>query len=89
MKSVHKSNMSPKPSLVKVDIPHKDNLLSFMHEFIVKVIYVKGDDHCVFRTIAILHDMYVDDYRTICYQHLKELIDDDSELYRRLIGTEK
>jgi len=55
--------LSPNPPLVKVDIPHKDNILSFIHEFIVKVIDVKGDDHCVYHAVASLRDMHVDNYR--------------------------
>jgi len=39
----------PKPRLVKDNFPHKDKIMSFMHEFIEKVVYVAGDDHCGFR----------------------------------------
>jgi len=58
-KSARKSNMSltpSKPTLknlkmltpVKVDIPHKDQIPIWMHDFIEKVIDVPGDGHCGF-----------------------------------------
>jgi len=59
---VHKSNMSPNLALVQVDIPHKDIILSFMHELIEKVTNVAHDDHCGFCTIAGLCDMSINHY---------------------------
>jgi hypothetical protein len=61
-RSARKSNMSHNPPLIQVDIPHKDKISLFMQEFVVKVTNVVGDGHCVFRTIAGICDMTVDDY---------------------------
>jgi len=58
-KSARKRNMSPTPpkpttknpkksTLFKVDIPHKDQIPIWMHDFIEKVTDVPGDGHCGF-----------------------------------------
>jgi len=60
-----------------------------MHEFIEKMVDVAGDGHCGFRAVAGLRNMFVDDYQIICYQLLKELNGENSEHYRRLIGSDK
>jgi len=83
-KSDYKSNMScdpPKECLIKVYFPYKDKIMSFMHEFIEKLVEVFGDGHCGFRSVADLRDMCFDDYQMIHYQLLKELTSKDSERY--------
>ena len=50
-KSARKSNVSPtppKPTPVKVHMPHKDEIPIWMHDFIQKVTDVPGDGHCGF-----------------------------------------
>ncbi|AES98802.1 hypothetical protein MTR_5g073000 [Medicago truncatula] len=83
--SARKSNMSPnppKPILVKVNIPHKDQIPYWMHEFIEKEVDVAGDGHCGVRAVADLRDMYVDARKLIYYQLHKELIDEENACYR-------
>jgi hypothetical protein len=46
---------------VKVNIPHKDQITSFTHEHIEKVVDVTGDGHYGLRAVASLRNMYVDD----------------------------
>jgi len=87
-KRARKSNIShspPKSLLVKVNIPHKDQILSIMHEYIEKLVDVVGDGYCGFRTVVGLR--VVDDYQMICYQLQKELTGEESECYPRLTRT--
>ena len=44
--------------------------------------------HCGLCAVVGLRDMYVDDYEMIHYQLQKEIMDEESELYRRLIGSD-
>jgi len=65
-KSARKSNMSPtppkpipnnpKPIPVNVDIPNKDQIPLWMHDFIQKVVDVPGDGYCWFRAVAVLRN---------------------------------
>jgi hypothetical protein len=75
--------MSPNsyPRLVKVDFLNKDQIPSFMHEFIEKVTNGVGDGHCGFCVVVGIHAMYDDDYKILRYQLLKELTDDNNECY--------
>lgn len=60
-----KSNISPNPPiliLIKFNIPHKEQIPTFMYEFIEKVVDVDSDGHCGFRAVVVLRDMYIDDY---------------------------
>jgi len=52
----------PKPRSVKVNFAHKDQISSFLHEFIEKMMDVAGDGHCGFHVFAGLHDILVDEY---------------------------
>jgi len=63
--SVHKSNMSPNPPPVKVNIQHKDKISLFMHEFIEKVMDVVDNCHCWFGVVASLRHMSINDYQII------------------------
>jgi len=77
----------PKPILVKVDIPHKDQVPHWMHEFIEKEVDVASDSHCGFRAVADLRDMYVDDCQMICYQLYIELNNEENVCYQQMIGV--
>jgi len=52
----------PKPRPVKVNFANKDQISSFLHEFIEKAVDVAGDGHCGFRVFASPHDILVDEY---------------------------
>jgi len=89
--SASKSNISPNPPIpipIKVNIPHKEQIPTFMYEFIEKVVDVDGDGHCGIRAIVVLRDMYIDDYQMICYQLQKAIFGEEYECYRRLIRSE-
>jgi len=53
------------PTVVKVNIPHKDQIPIWMHDFIKKVIDVPSDGHCGFRAIAVLRNLNCDDDQLI------------------------
>lgn len=53
--------MCLKPKLVQVDIPQKDKISSFMHEFFEKVMDVTDDGHCGSCAAVGLRDMFVED----------------------------
>ena len=98
-KSARKSNMSPTPpkptpknlkmpTLVKVDIPHKDQIPIWMHDFTVKVTDVPGDGHCGFRAVAVLRNLTVDDHQIVRYNLYKELVGVENACYRRMINDD-
>jgi len=98
-KSARKSNMSPippksipkypKPTPVKVHIPHKDQIPIWMHEFIEKIEDVPGDGHCGFRAVAVLRNLTVDDHQLIWYLLYKELFSVENARYRRMINDDR
>jgi len=99
-KIARKSNMSPtppkpiqknskKPTIVKVNIPHKDQIPIWMHDFIEKVIDVPGDGHCGFQAVAVLRNLSVDDHQIVWYNLYKELVDVENACYRRMINGYK
>jgi hypothetical protein len=47
--------MSPNPKTppVKVNIPHKDKISSFMYKYIKKMVDVVGDGHCQFHAVQV------------------------------------
>jgi len=49
---------------------------------------LKRRGHCGFRAVVGLHDMFVDDYQITRYQFHKKLIIEETECYRRLIGSD-
>ncbi|KEH34242.1 hypothetical protein MTR_3g463560 [Medicago truncatula] len=75
--------------LVKVHIPHKEQIPHCMHEFIEKVVDVTCDGHYGFRAIAGLHNLSFDDHQMICYQLHKELIGEENARYRRMINDDR
>jgi len=80
---------NPKPTLVKVHIPHKDQIRHWMHDFIEKVVDVAGDGHCGFHEVAVLHNLSVCDHQMIRYQLHKELIGEGNVRYRRMINDDR
>jgi len=60
-----------------------------MYEFIEKVVDVPDDGHCEFRVVAGLRNLNVDDHQMILYQLHKELIGEENEHYRCLIGADR
>jgi hypothetical protein len=64
----------PKPILVKVHIPHKEQIPQWMHEFIKKVVDVTSDGYCGFREVSGLRNLSANNHQMICYQLHKELI---------------
>jgi len=72
----------PKPYLGKVNFPHNRSCMNLLK----KVVDVVGDGHCCFHVVTGLGNMSVDDYQMIGYQLIKELISEDIDCYRRLIG---
>jgi len=62
---------TPKACPVKVNFPHKDQMSSFMHEFIDYMVDIACDGHCGLYTVASLREMSVEDYQMIYYQLLK------------------
>jgi len=99
-KSAWKSNMSPTPpkptpknpkmpTPVKVDIPHKDQILIWMHDFIEKVTDVPSDGHCGFQAVAVLRNLTVDDHQLIRYNLYKELVGVENARYQRMINDDR
>ncbi|AES82174.2 hypothetical protein MTR_7g109380 [Medicago truncatula] len=91
--------MSPNPSKpnpknpnsisVKVDIPHKDQIPIWMHDFIEKVVDVADDGLCGFRAVAGLRSLSVDDHQMICYHLHKELTGEGNVCYRQMINDDR
>jgi len=84
-KSARKGNISPtppklipknpkKPTPVKVNIPHQDQIPIWMYDFIEKVRDVPGDGHCGFRAVAVLRNLSVDDHQIVRYTFTKSLL---------------
>jgi len=78
-----------KPTPIKVNIPHKDQISIWMHDFIEKVIDVPGDGHCGFRAVAVLRNLSVDDHQIVRYNLYKELVGVENARYRRMINDDK
>jgi len=81
------SPTSPKPTPVKVHIPHKDQIPIWMHDFILKV--TSGDDHCGFRAVAVVRNLAVDDHQIVWYNLYKELVGVGNARYRRMINDDR
>jgi len=71
-KPIPKIRKNPTPA--KVNIPHKDQIPIWMHDFIEKVRDVPGDGHCGFRAVAVLRNLSVDDHQIVKYNLYKELV---------------
>jgi len=80
---------NPKSILIKVHIPHKDQILIWMHDFIENVVDVAGDGHCGFRAAAGLRNLSLDDHQMICCQLHKELISGGNAHYWRMINDDR
>jgi hypothetical protein len=78
-----------KPTPVKVNIPHKDQIPIWMLKFIKKVTDVTGDGHCGFRAVAVLRHLTIDDHQLIRYNLYKELVGVENARYRRMINDDK
>ena len=76
----------PKPTLVKVHIPHKDQNPIWMYDFIQKVTDVP---HCGFRAVAVLRNLIVDDHQIVRYNLYKELVGVGNAHYRRMINDDR
>ena len=55
-------NNSPNPPPIQVNLPHKDQISSFMHQFVENVVVVVGDGHCGLCVVAGLRGMYANDH---------------------------
>jgi len=78
-----------KATPVKVEIPHKEQIPIWMHDFIEKVTDVPDDGHCGFRAVAVLCNSTVDDHKIVWYNLYKELVGVENACYRRMINDDR